>query len=116
MVKGYIYKILDNETGKYYIGSSMSKYGMNQRKSQHKNDYLRYWNGELNYRTYFDVMINDDYEYEILHEIADCNKEDLFDCECIYINNSLSFNDGCVNRSRMLKRFNRIQEEAGWII
>ena len=116
MVKGFVYKIVDDDTGKYYIGSTMSKYGFKHRQGQHKNDYLRYWDGKLNYRAYFDVMINDNYHYEIIHEIDDCCKDDLFNAECITINNSLSFKDGCVNKNRMLKRFNKLQEDCGWII
>lgn len=116
MVKGFVYKMIDLDTNKYYIGSTMSKYGFWKRQSQHKNDYLRYWNGTLNYRSYIEVMINDNYKYEIIQEIDNCCKEDLFDAECISINNAIDFDDGCVNKQRMLKRWNRIQEECGWII
>jgi len=116
MVQGFVYKILCKKTGKYYIGSTMNQDGLKKRKSQHRNDYLRFWNGTLNYRSYFDVMIEDDYEYEILQEIDNCCKDDLFDAECIAINNSISFKNGCVNKNKMLKRWNNLQEECGWII
>ena len=117
MVQGFVYKITDNTTNKFYIGSTMSCKGFNHRKSQHKNDYIRYTNGNLNYRSYFDILENDDYSYEIIYTIEDCNKSDLYDSECVGLNSYKSlYPELLVNKYLMKNRFQRIQEDCGWTI
>ncbi len=115
-MKGFVYQLKDNTNGNVYIGSTMSKKGLNHRRDQHKNDYKRYCNEKLNYRSSFDIIMNNDYSYEILQEFEDCCKEDLLNAECITINNFKSFNDKCVNRCIYKKRFTELQEDCGWIL
>ena len=43
-MKLWIYQITDLTNGNYYIGSSCSCKGFNHRKSQHKNDLVRFNN------------------------------------------------------------------------
>ena len=109
MINGWIYKIKDLTNDNIYIGSTMSKFGFKHRCGQHKNDLKRYLNGTLNYRAYFEVMQNDNYEYSILQELEDCCKDDLLNTECITINQyRVYYQDKLVNKCLMTKRFNEL--------
>ena len=116
-MKGYIYKITDKSTDNFYIGSTGGKTGLPQRKAQHINDTKRVANNKLNFRTYCDIIANNDYEYEIISEINDCSKEDLLNAECIQLNlHKVHYGDLLVNKILMKKRFDELNCDLGNII
>ena len=116
-MKGYIYKITDKSTDNFYIGSTGGKNGLPQRKAQHINDTKRVANNKLNFRTYCDIIANNDYEYEIISEINDCSKEDLLNAECIQLNlHKVHYGDLLVNKILMKKRFDELNCDLGNII
>jgi len=116
-MKGYIYKITDKTTNNFYIGSTGGKNGFKQRKAQHINDTKRVKKNQLNFRTYCDIIENNDYEYEIIHEVTFEDKEDLLNAECIQINHhKVEYGDLLVNKVLMKKRFDELNCNLGNIL
>jgi len=68
---GKIYKIVCNETGLIYIGSTAQKY-LSTRLGEHKKNYKAYLNGNHNYITSFKVLECENYVI-ILLENYSCN-------------------------------------------
>jgi len=117
MVKCYIYKIIDKTNNNIYIGSTASKFGCKHRYSQHKNDLQRYMDGSLNYRSYMDIIINNNYEYEIIEECDFTDYDEQLNKECIYLNIYKSlYSDKLVNKCLMTKRFDDINCNLGGIL
>ena len=90
-MKGYIYRIYDNTNGNVYYGSTTQK--VSQRVSEHRRHYKQYLNGTSPYVRSYDIIANEDYDYNI-EEVIDCeNKYELRKRERWYIEN----ND-CINK------------------
>jgi hypothetical protein len=68
-MKGIIYKIVCNETGEVYYGST--QYSVNKRITQHKSQCKRWKEGKTNYTTSFQIIERGNYSYSLI-EIADC--------------------------------------------
>lgn len=64
-----IYKIVDNTTGKCYIGSTTKT--LTKRLKRHEIDMMRWMMGKRNYITSFEILNNNDYQIELLEELED---------------------------------------------
>lgn len=72
--RGKIYKIVCNETGLCYVGSTIEK-SLANRLSGHKTQYKKYLEGKTNYITSFKVLEHDNYYIELICQ-APCNSKD----------------------------------------
>jgi hypothetical protein len=89
---GKIYKIVCNETGKIYIGSTTKK-TLAMRLAQHVCNYKSFLSGGSNFTTSFDIIKNNNYDI-ILIELCPCNtKDELHQKERYFIENN-----ECVNK------------------
>lgn len=104
--KGIIYMIMCNTTKKAYIGHTIQ--GLKCRASKHKNDYNRYINGRLNYRTYFEIIYNDNYEHIILEEFNYQERHELFDREALWMHKKKKEGVELVNQILMKKRLSQL--------
>ena len=81
---GTVYKIIDNTNGNIYVGSTMGT--LKQRMHSHKTNYKRYMNGKSKGKCKaYEIIQNDDYEWEIIEEIDDCDNNKLTERETYYI-------------------------------
>tara|TARA_R110002096_G_scaffold421657_5_gene627581 strand:+ start:45 stop:434 length:390 start_codon:yes stop_codon:yes gene_type:complete len=85
--KAYIYQIKCNLTSDIYIGSSYEP--MRIRLSKHLTD-LKGWRGidgnkYRNYRSSFEVLMNDDYEMTKVEDFPCNTKKELLSRESLYI-------------------------------
>ena len=85
--KAYIYQIKCNLTNDIYIGSSYEP--MRIRLSKHLTD-LKGWQGidgnkYRNYRSSFEVLMNEDYEMTKVEDFPCENKKELLSRESLYI-------------------------------
>jgi len=85
--KAYIYQIKCNLTNDIYIGSSYEP--MKTRLSKHLTD-LKGWQGiggnvYRNYRSSFEVLMNEDYEMTKVEDFPCENKKELLSRESLYI-------------------------------
>lgn len=88
---GKIYILKCNISGLQYIGSTIQK--LNQRLSQHKNQYKRYVKGLRHYMTSYEIIKNNDYSIELIEEVEYDNIIELHKIELKYINSI-----DCVNK------------------
>lgn len=73
--KGKIYKIVCNETGLVYIGSTTQD--LNIRISDHKKDYNAWLQGKIHYVTSFDIIKNNNYYIQLIEEYPCESKTEL---------------------------------------
>lgn len=74
--KGKIYKIVCNETGLVYIGSTTQN--LNTRISDHKKDYNAWLDGKINWQcTSFAIIQFDNYYIELIEDYPCENKTEL---------------------------------------
>lgn len=88
-----IYKLVSNNTGKYYIGSTCAD--LTLRLWQHYKDYKIFSKGEFHYLSSFDVVKDGNVTIELLEKVECNNRYDLNTKEKHYISNSC---DNCVNK------------------
>jgi hypothetical protein len=89
---GKIYKIVCNETGKVYIGSTCEP-SLAKRLTKHVAHYKRYLGGKGDYITSYDVLENGNYEIILLESCPCNNKDELRAKEKEHI-----LKNDCVNR------------------
>jgi hypothetical protein len=89
---GKIYKIVCNQTGKIYIGSTCKK--LCQRIAFHWGDYKSYKKGQRNYITSFKILENGDYDIVLIENYPCDTKEELLKRERHYVDTL-----DCVNRN-----------------
>lgn len=90
---GKIYRVIDNTTGRQYIGSTASS--LPKRLYKHKNHYKRYCEDKMNYISVYDIIKNGDYHI-VLIELFPCNsKMELEQRERHFIDTM-----DCVNKNR----------------
>jgi len=90
---GKIYKIVCNETGLQYYGSTIQK--LSHRLAKHRDMYATYLRTELNYVTSYKVLENNDYSI-VLVEMFPCTcKDELLGRERHHADNNV-----CVNKNR----------------
>lgn len=70
-----IYKIVDNITGKCYIGSTTERL-LSRRLTKHVAHYKAWKNGKFCYVTSFEILRNNDYYIELLQARPDCKSID----------------------------------------
>ena len=71
---GKIYKIVCNESGKIYIGSTTKS--LKKRLIHHKCEYKRYLQGKETYTTSFEIIDNNNYHIELICNYpCNCRKE-----------------------------------------
>ena len=102
-----IYKIVCNNTGDIYYGSTCSQ--LSKRLSYHKNDYNKWLKGKKNYTTSFRIIENNNYIIVLVEECPCENKEQLYKRERYYIDNYT-----CVNKcipGRTQKEYKAIYRE-----
>lgn len=105
--KSRIYKIVCNQTGKKYIGSTVKP--LNIRLSEHKSCYKRYLKDRYYYCTSFEIIKNNDYRIELIEEYSCDDRKTLVKKERHYIETS-----NCVNKrieGRTMKEYNDHRKE-----
>lgn len=86
-----VYKIVDNTTGKIYVGSTIQT--LRVRKAGHVRSF-KYWKkGKGHYVSSFDIIKNGDYDIVLIEEVDCQNKEQLHRVERKWIDEL-----DCVNR------------------
>ena len=97
---GKIYKLVCNETGLIYIGSTAQKY-LSIRLSGHKWDYKNYLKGKTNYITSFKVLENGNYDIILLENYSCNDKYELKARERLYIETNECVNKCIPNRTQI---------------
>jgi hypothetical protein len=92
-----IYKIVCNETGKTYYGSTGIK--LEFRLERHEQQYLM-WRGGLikNKVSVFEILKGGNYQIELVEELGFCSKTDMLWRERHYIDNY-----ECINQNRPIR-------------
>ena len=93
---GKIYRIVCNNTGKVYIGSTTDT--LSRRLTGHKSNYNKYINGRYHYVTSFEIIKNNNFSIVLIENVPCKNKEELFQKERYYIENTQ-----CVNKQVPLR-------------
>ena len=104
---GKIYRIVCNETGLCYIGSTIST--LVKRLYKHKSDFKQYLKGKCTYITSFKIIENGNYDIILLEEFPCENKNQLCKRERYYIETM-----ECVNLvipTRTLKEYYKDNKE-----
>jgi len=70
-----IYKIIDLETEKCYIGSTYKT--LDERLKKHLSNYREYLNGKARFVSSFDIIENDDYDILLIENYPCTNKKEL---------------------------------------
>ena len=92
MPEGKIYKIVCQQTGLTYYGSTSCK-SLSERIKKHKYNFKAYNAGKHHYTTSCEVMKNGNYVISLVESFNYTNKKDLYDRERHYI-----VNFECVNK------------------
>jgi len=93
-----IYKIVCNETGKVYIGSTTQN--LAKRIGGHRSNYNHYLNGFGKYVTSFAILENENYSYVLVEKYSCDDKLELYARERFYIENMDCVNKNIPGRSR----------------
>ena len=88
---GKIYKLIDLESEKCYIGSTCKT--LNQRLYNHKKHYKEYLNGTMNYLTSFEILENDDFDIVLIEDYP-CQSKNELSARERYFTNQIQ----CVNK------------------
>jgi hypothetical protein len=80
---GKIYKIVCNDTGKIYIGSTTKS--LNTRLINHKTGYKRYLQGKTRYNTSYQIIENNNYHIELILDYPCSCKKELETMEAKYV-------------------------------
>lgn len=86
-----IYKLIDNNTGNIYIGSTTQT--LYQRKAEHVSDYKKYLIGKHHYVSSFEIVKNGNFDIVLLEKYSCEDKSQLHIREGQYVR----LND-CVNK------------------
>ena len=70
-----IYKIICNNTGRIYIGSTYDT--LEKRLDRHETDYKKYLNGKMSYKSSYDIIKDDNYTIELITNYPCNNKREL---------------------------------------
>jgi hypothetical protein len=89
---GKIYRIVCNETGLQYIGSTTQK--LTQRLTSHKVKYKGYLNEKYHYVTSFKILENNNFDIILIENCSCDNKEELHKRERYFIETM-----NCVNKN-----------------
>lgn len=91
---GKVYKIVCNESGLCYVGSTCEKY-LSTRLSKHKSDYKKYLHDDTNhyYVTSYEVLKLNNFDIILIEKYPCESKEELYARERFYIETT-----ECVNK------------------
>lgn len=98
-MKGIIYKIVCNETGEVYYGSTTNKYLCN-RMAQHKSSFKRFQNGTHPYMSSFQIIERGNYSYSLIETVECEDRIQLEQRERYYIENNECVNKIIVGRTQ----------------
>ena len=105
---GKIYKLVCNETGLVYIGSTIQP--LYKRKHQHKNHYESYENGKFpHYLSSYEILKHNNYDIILIENFPCTTKEELHSRERYWIENT-----DCVNKcipTRTQKEYQEVNKE-----
>jgi len=102
-----IYRIVCNETGLQYIGSTCRT--LSARLSAHKSNYKCYLNGNFHFITSFKILENDNFDIVLLENLKNCkSKDELHQRERYYIDSM-----ECVNKFIPGRTQKEYQKEYG---
>ncbi len=107
-MKGIIYKIVCNETGEVYYGSTTQS--LNIRMNGHKSGCKAWKLGNTGHSTSYDIIDRGNYSYTLIETVECENKHQLYERERFYIENN-----ECVNHvipTRTVKEYNNDNREA----
>jgi hypothetical protein len=90
-MKGIIYKIVCNETGEVYYGSTTRT--LNRRMSGHKSDCKQWKEGKCGFTTSFNIIDRGNYSYSLIETVECEEKKQLEARERFYIENN-----ECINK------------------
>ena len=105
---GKIYKIIDNTTGKCYVGSTISQY-LSQRLGKHREEFKSWKKDKCNYITSFEILENNNYEIVLIESYPCLTKDQLHSRERYWIETT-----ECVNKylpTRSKKEYNESYKE-----
>ena len=105
-----IYKIVCNETGKVYIGSTTQN--LAKRIGGHRSNYNHYLNGFGKYVTSFAILENENYSYVLVEKYSCDDKLELHARERFYIESMVCVNKNIPGRSmkEYCKKYNKTNE------
>jgi hypothetical protein len=72
---GKLYKIICNNTGRIYIGSTCKT--LEERLGEHEQNYKYYLNGTYRYTSSFDIINDNNYRIELIKNFACKNRREL---------------------------------------
>ena len=93
-----IYRIVCNETGDTYIGSTTQP--LHKRLSKHKESYKSFLNGKYHYVSSFKVLENNNCDIILIEEYPCENKQQLHARERYYIETCICVNMRIPNRTK----------------
>jgi hypothetical protein len=102
-MKGIIYKIVCNETGEVYYGSTQRS--LNNRMIGHKASCKRWKEGKTNYITSFNIIDRGNYSYSLIETVECDEKKQLEARERFYIENN-----ECINKTIPCRTVKEYQE------
>jgi len=105
---GKIYRIVCNETGLQYIGSTCKT--LKQRLQQHKSSYKAYNDGKVNYITSFKILENNNYDIVLIEDFPCERKEQLNARERFYIDSLTCVNKNSPNKFNELGKVKYAKE------
>ena len=97
---GKIYRIVCNETGLQYIGSTCKT--LKQRLQQHKSSYKSYKDGKGTNTTSYKILENDNYAIVLIEDFSCDRKEQLNARERFYIESMTCVNKNSPNKMNEL--------------
>ena len=86
LIRGKIYKIVDNTSDRIYIGSTTKE--LDQRLQGHYNDFLKFNRGKYHYVSSFAIICKGDYKIELVEEVVCSSKQELHKIEAYFIKQS----------------------------
>jgi hypothetical protein len=107
-MKGIIYKIVCNETGECYYGSTQQS--LNERMTCHKSGCKAWKLGNTGHSTSYDIIDRGNYSYVLIETVECENKHQLHERERCYIENN-----ECINHvipTRTIEEYNNDNREA----
>ena len=106
--RGKIYKIVCNETGLIYVGSTCEP-TLARRLAKHVGDYKRWKEGKQTFITSYNILENDNYDIVLLESCPCENKDELHKRERHYIETLECVNKIIAGRSK--KEYSEVNKE-----
>ena len=98
MENGKIYKLICNNTGKCYYGSTV--FSLDKRLKDHEYQYKSYLKNKSKYVSSFEILAGGNYDIELFENFPCYRKQDLLNREGYYMRNNECVNKMMTGRSR----------------